>query len=272
MGLTVVQPSGSDVTVANAAEYIYLRGNADTDGSLRLLPTTNVANQFKFQLRTDGTWNDTGIQVQGETVHLGRNLSLASAGEWLETNSQAGDTDRNLVPHINFNDDGTQTPHVPLLSPKVTRLEVQPDDSSEVSGLILESLQASPVSNLVDRLYLKVGSIGATESVLMTFRYGGDAGPIFWEHLFPASLMATPGAEIHVEGGLNPGFAGGLVHIRLSSVAPISLKSNLAGDFWTALDFWLVRTDDLIQENLVIADDAGIVLTEDASFLMTNAF
>ena len=83
--------------------------------------------------------------------------------------------------------------------------------------------------------------------------------------------METPNTEFIVELlGLLEGTQGQVVSTQLTSDATISLKSNSSGIFTTRTDFFPLSDVDLLQDNLLIANDAGIIITNDASFAVGN--
>jgi len=137
MTVSVSRPSTIDVTKVNPREILYIKGDANTNGSLRLMPDVTDEN-FEFQLRQDDVWNDTGIQIAASTIHLGRDLQMSGAGEFIRTTEVINDTE-SLVPHVTYDDDGTEIAHTPILGPKFTRFIVQSDDASEITGTTLVS-------------------------------------------------------------------------------------------------------------------------------------
>ena len=74
---------------SNPTNFIYLKGDEDTDGSLRIVPDLDDEENFEFQLRTGGVWNDTGIQIAASTIHLGRDLRIGGAGDWVRLTNTA---------------------------------------------------------------------------------------------------------------------------------------------------------------------------------------
>lgn len=71
----VNRPNSTDVTVRNPRGAVYVKGDADTDGSLRLIPDATLETEVEFQIRVSGTWipastiNDN-ITLEGGVLKL----------------------------------------------------------------------------------------------------------------------------------------------------------------------------------------------------------
>lgn len=267
----LVETTGGRASVkqSNPDGFVYIKGCEFTDGSIRLLPDDTSEN-VEFQLRTAGVWNETGIQIAGASIHIGRDLEMAAAGEYVRTH-EIRDGQDSLIPHVFFNDTGTEFPHSPVLGKKVTRLVLQADNSSQIVGTDIQATSLSPANLLASRVYFQTGSIGATAPTTLTFRRDSISGPIFWQRVLPSSLMMTPNTEFIVDlFGFAEGDEGETIHIQFVSDETISLKSNSGGDLWVAIDFFPLTEVDLLQENLLLAGDAGLIVTNDASFAVGN--
>lgn len=257
------RPSGVNVGVFNPGEIVYVNGNEVTDGSIRLI-VDDTAENVEFQLREAGVWNVTGIQIAASSVFLGWSLKLSGAGEWIQTfESVSGD--QALIPHVNYTDAGTEVVHSPVLGAKVIKNILQPDDSEEVSGKVLSLSVLGIDTTLLSKAYFRTGSIGGTAPVSIALRDGSASGQIFWQKQFPTSLFATPNIEITIElESLVETKAGETVFIEIASDEDISLKSNLAGFWWIASDFFPTSSIDIstINGNAVTFVDnmAGVLI------------
>lgn len=265
----------ASVKQSNPDGFVYIKGCEFTDGSLRLLPDSTSEN-IEFQLRTDGVWNETGIQIAGATIHVGRDLDISAGGEYIQT-LEATANKNSLIPHVAFDDNGTGFPHNPVLGKKVVRLLLQPDESFEVTGTDLQVTTDNPLTNpntgavLASRLYMKTGSIGATAPVTIVFRRGSSVGPVFFQQVLPVSLMGTPNTEFFINlFGFLEGTPGQDISIQLFSNEIFSLKSNSSGVFFGGIDAFPLVEVDLLQDNLLLANDAGLIITNDASFAVGN--
>lgn len=265
----------ASVKQSNPDGFVYIKGCEFTDGSLRLLPDS-VGENVEFQLRTDGVWNETGIQIAGTTIHVGRDLDISAAGEYIQTRENRTE-ENSLIPQVPFNDNGTGFPHTPVLGKKIVRVLLQPDESSEVTGTTLQTTTGNPLTRVVlgdvlaSRFYLKTGSIGATAPTTITFRRGGALGPIFFQQILPVSLMELPNTEFSVDlFGFLEGDPEETVTVQLISDETISLKSDSSGIFFGGIDGFPFSEVDLLQENLLLANDAGLIVTNNASFAVGN--
>lgn len=246
--VNVNRPSGIDDTVFNPNEIVYVKGNESTDGSIRLVVDELLEN-VEFQFRSAGVWNVTGIQIAAASVFLGWSLKLSGVGEWLQTFEDVTGNNA-LIPHVFYTDAGTGTVHSPVLNAKLIKIIFQPDDSEEVTGTTLSIDVMGATNALLSKAYLRVGSIGATSPVMVTLRAGSSTGVIFWQENFPASVFGTPNSEVDIElESLVETIIGDNIYVEMKSDNPISLKSNLAGVWWIATDFWPVAPIDLSTVN-----------------------
>ena len=250
--------------VATPRGTLYVEGDAVTEGSLRLVPDVTGEN-MEFQRLKDGVWNDTGIQIAASTVHLGRELKLSGAGEWLRTKEATAGED-GLIPHVHFDETGTPFPPVtPVLGPLQTRYVIQPDDSADMVGTSFHWTAFSGGAGLGERQYLKVGSIVATSSVLITMQRGSMGGPIIWQRRFPASKFSPPNTEIEIDLlGLVQMEQFGLIHAMLESDEPFSLKGD-GTKWWLAVDVQNIGEDDILTDNLVLSNELSLVFANDGS-------
>lgn len=255
---------------------LYLKGNEFTDGSLRLIPSQRGASdQFdvQFRQRRDGVWNNTGIKVSGATIHLAEELDISGAGEWIRTLETSGDHTA-LVPNVEFDDlAGTGRARSPVVDTKIIRSVVESDDTSEVVGTSLQSSFTATSSALGSKLYFKVGSVGATNPVNLKLIRGIPPGRVFVDQQLPVSLMATPGAEFTIDlPGMTETNPGDVFFGQMTSSTTISLKSSAAGVWFFAADSHPFGREEILLENLVVLNDAGLVLANDTGFVVTEFF
>lgn len=257
--------------VGTPGGIIYVKGDATTEGSLRLVPDV-LGENVEMQRRMDGVWNDTGIQIAASTVHLGRELQISGAGGHVRTYETNSDI-LALLPDIPFTHAaGTGFPHASVLGPILTRVVVQSDESAEVVGTDLQSTYLNSSRSLTSKVYMKVGSVAATKPVTVTFRRESISGSILWQRNFPASMMAMPNVEFEVDlVGMVEAEANEQIHVQLASTAPMSLKTNAAQtNVWIALNFHLLAEEELLQDNLLLSNDAGIIFTNDGNLITAD--
>jgi len=271
MSVIITTPTGSpDVTRRNTDEFLYLKGDVDTDASLRLLPDTLDQTKFEFQLRTAGVWNTTDIQISGATLFIGRDLSIGSSASWIKTSFRQ-DNVTALHPHVEYTDDGTQFPAWPVYTDKVFEQAIVKGDDGEVSGTSLQILIPAGSDLVVTKFTVKAGSITATEPVTVTFR-DGFGGPIFFQQNISVVDFGVPEFDlirINLTGGI-AAIPGDVWHVTFESTATISLKvdTSFFNFWWFALDGFGVREEELVSDNLALTTDLDFIFTNDLDWVV----
>jgi len=203
MGPLVQTPQGVNVGVHNPGETVYIKGNANTDGSIRLV-TSERGEVASLEIRTSGIFRSTGLNLAAGSLSLGLDLSIAAQGSQLVIKSiEAGNQDLSLG--TEFNDTGSGPPKVPILSGRINRLVVQSDISEE-------RITTSDVDAFIGvtnafryTFYFKTGSVAATAPVTLEISKGSaPGGEVFFSEEMPASdWPANTEIVIPLEGGLN---------------------------------------------------------------------
>jgi hypothetical protein len=256
---------GIDVVKENYGDKLYLSGNEFVDGSLRAIPDLVTGENFELQLRTNGVWNDTGLQIAASTVFLGRDLELKGAGDWVHTTDIQGDH-KALVPHIEFTDAGgtVQSGHMPILTPLIENFPIQTDFSQEIVTQNYTVTQINPAELLAKRAHYKTGSVAATQPVNIS--YERPLGTIFWTQNFPASRFPA-NTDVTIElKGLLEGFTNEEIITVITSVADFSLLGDLAGTAYTLLDFYLLSEEQIMTSTTgmdrILTDQTSEVLVD----------
>ena len=258
------------VNVSNSREFIYIKGDANTDGSIRLLPESVNQIDVQFELRTSGAWNPTGIQVSAATVNIGHEVKISGAGDWMVQSDADGDS-HGVVPHIEF-ETLTGTPagaemHFLRLSPEVT-IVVQSDDSAEFTGTDFKYTNSAAVNRLVSSLTYRTGSTAASAPVkytLSTGNYASLGGQILYDYNYPANLFpANSDATLPFVGWVEVE-AGEPVFIELESINDFSIKTNAAGLIpYTALTLHAFTEDHTVSYNVGMDNIITSYITQDA--------
>ena len=126
MTINIERSGVHDVSRSNPRDILYIRGNATTDGSIRIMFDPNDPDPIEAHIELlkedpvsgEFIWNDTGFRFDSSSVSLGRDLRLGAVGGFLETFnvSEIDQHIKALLPHIQFSALGTVTPaHVPTL-------------------------------------------------------------------------------------------------------------------------------------------------------------
>ena len=239
------------------AQTLYIAGDESTDGSIRFVPDIDLGVNAELQQRARGAWNNTGLTVAASTIHIGHEVKLSGVGDWMiQTDADGGS--RGVIPHTEFDETlGTSLfPHVANLSGLVTRLVVQPDESTEQTGTHLTYVGSAPVDRISSSVYYHTGATAATEPVKMTVATGNFAasgGQVVFRWTFPTDEWpASSEIKLLLDGQIE--FAAGeLVYADFESDAAFSMKFNAAGTFpWLALDYHTV------EDTHIVTFEAGI--------------
>lgn len=261
--------SSTNVSTGNSNNIVYIKGDADTDGSMRIIPDISLGTEAEFQIRSNGVWNDTGIVVAGGTIYLGRELKLSGGGEWLLTRDESENL-KALVPHMRLQtdeDDGTETyPTVPILGAK-RELEIISSGSIPTLSTDHELQWTATFSGLQDAFYVFIGNIAPSDPVTVEFwRNQRDVtGNLFFSRQYPASNFTANSVAKIEEGEIVQVLNGETISIVLKSDSSFSVMENF-GDFYYALDYWpLTFETGVTLETGVgnfLADDTGNIIVD----------
>jgi len=188
--IDIQRPSGGpDVTRQNPRATIYigniidddLPANETTDGSVRLRAIEGEDDNVPFfELRTDGVWNDVGVRISSDSLEIGRDMNVSSAGGFLETFSIASPVghQRAVIPHNEFNESGTQGGHMPILDALDTFV-IFSTPVSEIVGAIISQQYNLSDSLLLDEAIFLSGTVAATQEIVLSLYVGTDnTGPV----------------------------------------------------------------------------------------------
>lgn len=177
---------------SNDSEVVYIKGNENTNGSLRIIPDTSFQTEAEFQLREDGVWNDTGILIAASTVYLGRELQISGGGEYMLT-KDSNTSIRSLIPHVRFNvSSGTEeTVVVPKVGVLNENVIIQPDNSGSISGEQIQFEITATDLLLANRLILQTTSqtMEGTFIRVSLFRSSDYASGLFYQRTYPIEFF-----------------------------------------------------------------------------------
>lgn len=182
MPLQFQRPATIDVTVSNNRPHLYLSdgtflANETTDGSFRIVITPGE-DVIHLEQRANGVWNDTGLRTSPKTLQLGRDLFLKAGYTYIETTSPSGSIleDQTLVPHIQFDDSGTNgnfQVHTPVLDGLENFPLFTTATAEETSTLIDQGFNIG-FRRLVKTIVHQLGTTAATEDVQHSIYLGTD--------------------------------------------------------------------------------------------------
>lgn len=262
---------GDSASIVNNVGTLYVKGDEFTDDSIRLVPQLANKLNVEMQLRTEGVWNSTGVQVRGTSLFLGDELIISSAGGLIRTFNLVEGL-QSLVPHIDFDAGGTGFPAATILGPLQVRFVISNDDSSELIATQINVSDVPPVDFLATAQYFRTGSVVATAPVTFTFRRSSFSGPILWSKIVPTSLLDTPNTEFRIIfNGMLGAKQGDTVFGTFSSDEPFSLRTNPSQTVpWSAVDLHQISKEDLLTETLVLSSDLAITFANSLELARPN--
>lgn len=266
--------AGDSVTVENSSNVVYIKGDADTDGSIRLIPDVENSTELEVQLRSNSVWNDTGIVIAASTVYLGRELQISGGGEYMLTKDQSSDI-RSLIPHVRFDQvDGTEEEViVPAVSAISTDVIIQSDDSGEVSGATIQFIGGSTDLVLANALLLRTGSTAATGEVKLSLHRNSYTDGLFYQRTYAASSFPANSDVTLVTDGLVELLAGQAFYVTFECDGTMSLDADVTNTTpYYGGNFYFL-TEDTITPNQfggglsLAVVDSGEVVTDNGEIV-----
>ena len=237
----------SSVTDRNPKNYIYINGDAFTDGSRRF-SVNGDSGMAIIEKRIMGIWQPTSFETGPTSVWVGKNVGIAGLGHHLATESSDGHY--HFHAHSEF-DGETCIKDTQIVNAYnyTERQIIQPDNSGNWTGTTFNTIIPSVIHNIQYGAYLQTYSTAASEMVRVSLWVGtDDTGILVFDQKYP-SIEFPADTEIRiVPDGYLEFDAGVTYYMRLSSVAEFSLKTDSTLAFpWLAADSSLVTEDNLLQ-------------------------
>lgn len=267
-----------DISRSNGRNIVYVKGNAFTDGSIRIMFDDNDPDPAvtHIELMTNGVWNDTGFRFSATSVFLGRDLILSAVAGFIETRNPSAAVGhvRALVPHIEFGEQGTiESAHMPITDFLKTFSPFPGPATGEVTGATIGQIINISPTRILDQSLHEVGSIGATAPIQVSFYVGTDnAGLLVERFNLPASdwvanqpLIIEYNESFGIEANEN-------LFQEFTSVNALSLKTNAAGDIITDHTGHQLAERDIILDELVLDEEMFFVFDNNLGFVTNNRF
>ena len=235
--MPLISKSPTTIT-SNSSGITYIVGDENTNNSIRLIDDNGTP---VFQKRINGVWNDSDLRVSGNSLHIGRDLSISAAGHHMVVSSKSGSGKFLLIP-APFSDSGTNEPEMPILNVKETRIITQSDNTNEIIGISFGYVVIPSESQIISRLYYQTGSIPASANIVLRAYFGTDnTGVMYLQKVIPASIwIANTEIQIDIPGFLNY-IDGVSIYGELTSTESFSIKTNVTQDQpWRAADRWVM--------------------------------
>jgi hypothetical protein len=255
----IQRPIGRDVTKRNSPQVLYIKGNEFLDGSERINFNPQF-NEVKFERRDKGVWNLAPLGIGSETLSVGNNLNISAVGEWLDVIGLS-ESVNGLAVIVGWDATGTDEPRAAVLGALQERVVIQGDDSEEQISKIIIDINTSPIAALRPNIYWRTGSVAATAPIVYSLQVGSLLAPVFYRlTISPIDFPANTEIKINLPGQVD--FPADVsIFSRLASDEIFSLKGNLAGNRWLALDLQPEAPTPVlafgVNEGRFVSDQAG---------------
>jgi hypothetical protein len=179
-------------------------------------------------------------------VCLGNDLHQIGVGRFLGFRNVTS-TIESIAPFAKFDNTGSTPSQTVNFDPKQTRLIIQSDDSVNYITSKIADDNVSPSAGVRDAVYIKTGTVGATEDVVFTLYNGtSESDPLFYQATYPASLFPA-NSEVRIPLDPLVDFAvNENVHSVLETTGTLSYRGNAAGNRWLALDIQTYELEELV--------------------------
>lgn len=252
---------------------IYIKGNATTNGSVRLL----VDDICQIELRTGGVWNTTKFRTGGGSLEIARDMSLSALAGFLETinPSQATGHRRSLVPHIEMDDlTGTTANqlHVPIANIVQTFVVFSTAVSEKSGTTIGQILGVTPGRSLKTSIH-EVGTVGASADVTVNIYTGTDntGTKVSTLNFPPSDLVANTTFTIDYEEVF--GFDAGVSYFQeFVSTASFTLKTDSGGNVLTTQVGHEMDELTAVTDNLTLSNNLDLTFSNNLELTYGNQF
>ncbi len=230
---------------SSASGIIYVYGNENTDGSLRLTHDGNIMCPEK---RTEGIWKPSSFEVGPGTLWIDKAVGIAKAGHHLLSESASGEF--HLPAHSDFDGSLSLSDAKTLYAYYLSEHQItQSDYSNEWIGTEFSWSEQSTIHGLLKKGYWKTGSIPATQPIrIQTWEGIDENGVLIFDQKYPASDFIINTEIGTIEDGFIELTPGQDYFTKISSEGNFSLLTNAEETKpWNAIDLISVRYDNLLQ-------------------------
>jgi len=200
MTISVQRPTANDPSRSNPRQYIYLsdgtfRANETTDGSFRIAVTVGE-DVIHLEQRASGVWNDSGLRTSPKTLELGRDLFLSAGFTYIETSSPSGAAteDKTLIPHIEFDDNGTDgnfQVHTPVTK-ILTNFPIFTTATAEETSTLIDQGFNIGFRRIIKTIVHQLGTTAASAEVRHSIYLGSDnTGFLISDVIAPFSIFVA---------------------------------------------------------------------------------
>ena len=268
--------AGLDLTRNNPRDIIYVKGNDTLDGSIRI--TFDAGDDSAhIESRADGVWNDAGFRVSSSSVEIGRDMKMSAVGAFVETVNQSEMVGhlKSLIPHIQFDEDGTLTRpgRMPIVDALETFVIFAGPATGETVGTSIGQGFPSSNTRVLESVTHTTGSVAATSQVEVSYYKGTDnTGTLVNRFNIPSSTMPAD-TDFTITYDSDFGFrSGDDVFVEFVSDEDISLATNTDGDVITSQDGHALNQLDIMLDEFVLGNDLSIAFDNDLNVVVHNRF
>lgn len=264
------------VTKQNSTGILYIKGDAVTDKSQRFIidPEDNIA---EIQLRTGGAggvWDNTSFRISSDSLMIGRDMTLSSAGSFLEIFSISSPVghQRSLIPHSEFNEAGSQGNHVPLVD-ILKNFSLFTTPTSQIISTAIGQVINIQQALLLDRGFFLTGTIPAADPVRLSFYLGTDnnSSPFFIMNYvaadFPANTLVD--LDFNDDFGIENDED---IFLEFTSDSNFSLQVDASANIIMSFDAHEMKEADIIIDNWTLANDLSLTFSNELELTVGNNF
>ncbi len=247
--------STTPVSIENPLGFVYITGDADTDGSRRF--SINSSNGFALiERRTDGVWQPASLETGSGSVWVGMRVGIGAAGHHIITEDSDGHA--HFHAHAKF-DGETSISNARIIDAwqYTAREIIQADNSGSFTGTEFSHVLPVTAHNLMHTAYLQTHTTPAGDTVRLRMWEGtDDTGTQIFDQKYPAAQFPAS-TEIQLEAvGYVEFESASNYFIKITSPSNFSLKTNAAVTFpWLAANVSDVHEDDILQTTEWVSGD-----------------
>lgn len=246
----LLRPTGVDVTKSNTAEHVYIKGDAITEGSLRLRQHVEEGEDAHMEKLEGGFWIPTSLGLGAQTLWLGHDVGLGAVGHSLIVKSATSGHAHFLAHSLYLNGLTAGDTKVVNVHTRLTRQVIESDESGEWTGNCFDYVAVAPFDLMTNSTYVKTGATAATDDIHYIIYHGTDAtGEIIFDQWFHGEDFPI-NSEVRLVFRAPAEFnAGESYFTRIQSEGEdFSLKTDAAETVrWLATDMMLFTEDNLLQ-------------------------
>jgi len=236
-----------NITEENATGVLYIVGDDETEGSIRITIDEVTGNTI-LEKRTDDIWAATTLELGSDSLLLGKQVGIAGIGHHLAT--ELPDGHYHLLAHSHFDGEETDGESRMLFAYNYEASRAfQPDFSTTFIGTNIEFGFTGVGHVMTKNIHYKTGGTVPTTPVRIRIYEGtDDTGILVFDQSYPpASFPADSDIELAYRGFVE--YEDGTDYfLKYSCATDFSLKANAGTTVvYFAADIIDLREDNILQ-------------------------